>query len=80
MTSRGREEGRLEVEVKVHMLAQEVQRLTQGEPEGAAGGRVRAGGRETGRLRDELWVEEHRTTLLHRRLTQAEQQRGELTM
>ena len=40
LTSRGREEGRSEVEAKVHVLAQEVQCLVQGEPEGTAGGRV----------------------------------------
>ena len=36
----GREEERLEVEAKVYVLSQEVQRLAQGEPQDAAGGRV----------------------------------------
>ena len=60
----GIEEGRWEIEAKVYALVQEVQWLAQEYGEGNRNmalleDALKWEGEEVGRLRDELWAEEH---------------------
>ena len=73
------------MEAKIHTLVQEVYLLARECNKGTQNGALledtlEQEGEETGRLRDKLHVEGHQAMLLHGRLAQIGQQRGEMTI